>query len=286
MATPATGNKRTVGKGAQTLQTQTLLKNATEIPGQPAWTTVTKKGEKGKRDGRQVKDNGKGGGKPQSAGNLPKPNANRAATAKSTRATEQAKSAGTADDKVKPGKRKLPRCAAVTLTSIEGGYDDLIREARTKIDLSDLGLTAGLKPKRAQTGALIIEVPGRDNANKADLLADRLSKLYEGRPGIKVTRPFKSGEFRVLDLEDSTTQEEVAVAVAQMGGCPTNQVQVGPLRKGNNGLNTAWVKCPLAAFNAAKSNKLQVGWFTARVQFLDSRPLQCFRCLEASARAK
>ncbi|TGZ49473.1 hypothetical protein DBV15_11971, partial [Temnothorax longispinosus] len=42
------------------------------------------------------------------------------------------------------------------------------------------------------------------------------------------------------------------------------------------------VKCPLAAFNAAKSNKLQVGWFTARVQFLDSRPLQCFRCLEGS----
>ncbi|TGZ47951.1 hypothetical protein DBV15_12204 [Temnothorax longispinosus] len=48
-----------------------------------------------------------------------------------------------------------------------------------------------------------------------------------------------------------------------------------------NGLNTAWIKCPLAAhYVIQKDKKLQVGWFMVRVQALESRLLQCFKCLE------
>ncbi|XP_024892021.1 uncharacterized protein LOC112467568 [Temnothorax curvispinosus] len=143
----------------------------------------------------------------------------------------------------------------------QGNYHELLDEARSKINPGELGFTTGFKPKRAQTGALIIEVPGKDSSAKADLLANHLAKVFEGRPGVKIARPTKTGEIRILDLTDSATAEELVVVIAEVESCVPKQVQVGPLVKGPNGLFTAWARCLLTAVSAIQKagNKLMVG---------------------------
>ncbi|XP_024869086.1 uncharacterized protein LOC112452881 [Temnothorax curvispinosus] len=117
------------------------------------------------------------------------------------------------------GKIRLPRSAAVVITSAGGEYEELLKEARSNINLAELGITKGLKPKRAMTGGLIIEIPGSGNSDKADKLAERLTQLFEGRSDVKVSRPMKTAEIRVLDLDDSVTAENLAEAIAELGGC-------------------------------------------------------------------
>ncbi|KAL6418384.1 hypothetical protein ACFW04_012168 [Cataglyphis niger] len=47
----------------------------------------------------------------------------------------------------------------------------------------------------------------------------------------------------------------------------------------NNGLYTLWVQCPLnAALKVANLKKIKIGWTLARVDLLDNRLVQCFKC--------
>ncbi|XP_063371733.1 uncharacterized protein LOC134659966 [Cydia amplana] len=45
------------------------------------------------------------------------------------------------------------------------------------------------------------------------------------------------------------------------------------------GLGTAWARCPVAAAKKVAEGRLLVGWASANVKLLESRPLRCFRCL-------
>ncbi|XP_029680049.1 uncharacterized protein LOC115245738 [Formica exsecta] len=46
-----------------------------------------------------------------------------------------------------------------------------------------------------------------------------------------------------------------------------------------NGLFTIWAQCPLkAAIEVANKKRIKIGWTLARVDLLESRPVQCFRC--------
>lgn len=66
-----------------------------------------------------------------------------------------------------------------------------------------------------------------------------------------------------------------------MGGCRPSEISTGPVKRGNNGLGTTWARCPLVVGNRiAEIGRIQVGWAMARVQILETRPFQCFRCLE------
>lgn len=47
----------------------------------------------------------------------------------------------------------------------------------------------------------------------------------------------------------------------------------------NNGLFTVWAQCPLsAAINISSNKRVRIGWTSARVDLLEPRPVQCFRC--------
>lgn len=47
----------------------------------------------------------------------------------------------------------------------------------------------------------------------------------------------------------------------------------------NNGLFTVWVQCPLsAAIKVVNLKKVKIGWTLARVDLLENRPVQCFKC--------
>jgi len=58
---------------------------------------------------------------------------------------------------------------------------------------------------------------------------------------VAVTRPIKTAEIRVKDLEDSVSAAEIAEAVADQGQCDLGDIRVGPIRLGTNQLGTAWV---------------------------------------------
>lgn len=48
-----------------------------------------------------------------------------------------------------------------------------------------------------------------------------------------------------------------------------------------NGLGTLWARCPLAAAKrAAEKAKIAIGWTMVRLETLDERPLQCYKCLQ------
>jgi len=190
-----------------------------------------------------------------------------------------------------PAKPRKPprRTAAVTITlppNPEGqqgetktSMAEVLKIAKEKIDLKEIGIDY-LRPKRAITGALILEVPGEGSSPKADNLAAKLSQVVGGL-GVKVARPVKCTELRVTKLDDAATCESIAQAIAELGGCLPTDIKVAPPRRAAQGLFAAWVRCPeVAAHRVAKAGKVKVGWAQARVELLKARPLQCYRCLE------
>ncbi|XP_011860719.1 PREDICTED: uncharacterized protein LOC105557924 [Vollenhovia emeryi] len=155
-----------------------------------------------------------------------------------------------------------------------------MRLIRSQINLGELGIDA-LKPRRAQTGAIILEISGENAKEKADSLADRMRAVVGNREGVKVTRPAKMAEIRVRDLDDSITVADVREAVAEAGGCILQDVKAGEIKLAPNGLGTIWIQCPLAsAKKAAAAGRIKIGWIRARLELLENRPLICFRCLE------
>lgn len=181
---------------------------------------------------------------------------------------------------VKTPRMRPPRAAAVTLTCPPGQYAEVLGKARKEIKLEELGVPA-LRPKRALTGALVLEIPGPDGAAKAKLLKDKLQAMVGEMEGVRVARPVKSVELRIKDLLEDTTEDEVRQAIVAAGECDRDDVKVGAIRATTSGLFTAWARCPIAAANKiAGKGRIPIGWTSARVDMLAARPLACFRCLE------
>nr|XP_033203059.1 uncharacterized protein LOC117164238 [Bombus vancouverensis nearcticus] len=96
---------------------------------------------------------------------------------------------------------------------------------KREVKLSELEITE-LRPRRAITGALLFEIPDQDARSKASRLAERMVATLKDLPA-KVTVPRRTAELRVTGLEDSVTPEEVAAAVAEVGGCQADDLNVG-----------------------------------------------------------
>lgn len=176
--------------------------------------------------------------------------------------------------------KKPPKTGAVVISCPESKYDEIMRVARTKIDLATLNIE-GIRPKRAQTGALILEVPGDKDETKADALADRLREAFAGEDSVKIARPTKCAELRIRSFDESVTKEEVMMAVAEKGSCDILNIKVREILKSPDGLYAVWVKCPILAANKLSAlGKIKLGWALARIEYLGARPLQCYKCLQ------
>lgn len=86
--------------------------------------------------------------------------------------------------------RKPPRTAAVTLTCPPDQYAATMRKAREIIDLDEIEIKS-LKPKRAVTGALVLEVPGPGREEKAVTLRNRMEEALAQMERVRVARPVK-----------------------------------------------------------------------------------------------
>ncbi|XP_026727803.1 uncharacterized protein LOC113493954 [Trichoplusia ni] len=185
--------------------------------------------------------------------------------------------------------RRLARTAAVVLTISEEGaqkaltYETVLREARETIDLKKMGVDMEVDPiriRRTQTGARVLELPQNVGREAADGMAEELRARYGG--DVRVTRPVRCAELRVSNLDDSVTQQEILDVAARQSQCAPDQLKVGDLRPSYGGKFSAVLKCPLEAASklvTTKTQKFLVGWSSARVVQLETRPMKCFRCL-------
>jgi len=76
-------------------------------------------------------------------------------------------------------------------------------------------------------GALLLEIPGTDGTVKADALAREMQEILRDREGMVISRPVKTAEIRVKNVEDSVSVIEIAKAVADHGECRVTEVRVG-----------------------------------------------------------
>lgn len=179
---------------------------------------------------------------------------------------------------IRPKTRKAPKTAVVCIKrDVDGlSYSQILRRAREKVPIMDLGIT-DTRIRWAANGSVLIEVAGDNKDDKADLLADKLKEALTDKA--IVSRPIAKGELRLWGLDDSVCPDEVACGIADLGGCLPTDVSVGSIVRMNNGLGSVWIRCPLAAaVKVVSSGKVRIGWTTARIELLQSRPMQCFRC--------
>jgi len=134
----------------------------------------------------------------------------------------------------------------------------------------------GIKELRSRK-VLMLKVPGAEGAAKADALARELQAALQDRESVRISRPIKTSEIRIKDLEDSVTSAEIAEAVANEGECQTTDVRVGPIRQGINRLDTVWVRGPMVAANRLlRKGNLKIGWTKVRIEHFPERPVTCF----------
>ena len=208
-----------------------------------------------------------------------------ASNGQKTAAKKRKKSKGVARPQIpqpQPQMLRPPKTAAVSLTAAAGRENEFGRamaRAMSTVKVDELGIDT-IRPKRSVTGGLVLEIPGAEAHAKAAALKAGLEKALRGT-GVRLSCPQKYAELRIFGLTELATPKSVRKAVAAAGGCEKGDVTVGDLRRDNNGLFSAWARCPVrAAAKLAKDGQVTVHPFVAKVVALAQRPLQCHRCLE------
>nr|XP_012230453.1 PREDICTED: uncharacterized protein LOC105676836 [Linepithema humile] len=184
-------------------------------------------------------------------------------------------------DKVMNLKKKVPRTSAISILIEDADltYAEIIRLARDKISLSDLNIFDP-KIKRSIAGGILIEIPGEDSDIKADLLLTSLHHVFKDMTGVRIRKPTRNSQIKLVGLDDSITKTEINNILAEIGKCSSESIYCSPIRFVRGGLGVAMARCPIAAaVNILEAGKINIGWTTVRVEPVDSRPLQCYKCL-------
>ncbi|KAF9800387.1 hypothetical protein SFRURICE_015897 [Spodoptera frugiperda] len=121
-----------------------------------------------------------------------------------------------------------PKTAAVVITlqpdAVKRGmtYGDVLAKLKGAVTPAEFGAPNGFAIKATATGARLLEVPGATSGPSADALAERLRACL-GADEVRVSRPTKCLDLRIMGLDDSVTEYKVVAAVARTGGCPADQ---------------------------------------------------------------
>ncbi|XP_073967380.1 uncharacterized protein [Choristoneura fumiferana] len=176
---------------------------------------------------------------------------------------------------------RIPRSAAIVISlqpGAEASYDQIMKDTRSKIDLSNLDIPP-VRFRVAATGARILTLPPTVSGEKMNSLAEAI-RAVNNPEIVRVHRPTKCEELRVSGLDDSVSPTEVIAAIARTGGCLTDAIKAGEIKKDFSGSGFIWLRCPSeAAKKVIASGRLLVGWVSAQVKLLEPRPLRCYRCL-------
>lgn len=225
------------------------VNNTTQTQQPQEWQTVSRKKQKKKKKG--IEQAGTSG----------------------TRRPDKSANQNVRSDMSKPGRRRIPKTAAVTIKpNTEGfSYADVLRNARESVFLKDIGIEDS-RIRKARNGAIVIEVPGVETSGLADELAGRLRAVY-GETAI-VARPKVKVELHFIGIDDSVLPMEISVMVAEFGGCRLDEVDTGAIRPMRNGMGIARSWCPLGAVaKVAAKGKLRIGWTNVKVELLKTAPM-------------
>ena len=168
-------------------------------------------------------------------------------------------------------------------------YEEVLAAARSNICLRNIGDDRKCQNSTHHIlGGLLVEVPGKESAARADDLAERLKKIFSENGEVKISRLVKRSELRISGLDISVKTVEVAAAVAAEGGYSVGEVKTGEIKKRSpRGMGSVWVQCPTtAAKKVAGKSKITIGWVVARVEALAACPMICFRCMERGHTAR
>ncbi|XP_047534366.1 uncharacterized protein LOC125069007 [Vanessa atalanta] len=183
---------------------------------------------------------------------------------------------------VKP-KLTAPRTAAVVVTlqpeAEQKGvtYAQVLERAEQGIKLQELGINGGLKVRRSATGARVLELP-RAQSSQVEKLADKLRTVLDGVAN--VVHPIRKVDIKLTGLDDSVTKDKIIAAVAREGNCPTEVIRCGEIARAHSYMGMVRVTCPIvAAKKLSDAGRLLVGWSSARVYVLEQRPLRCYKCM-------
>lgn len=122
-----------------------------------------------------------------------------------------------------------------------------------------------------------MEIPGPEGSQLADQLAGKLRAVFG--ENVKISRPMKFGEARLSGFDLSVGVEELTDLVSTEGKCSRSEIRLGPIRSSLRGIQSVWVRCPLAAMvKMAETKYYEISWSTVRVDLLRTRPAQCFKC--------
>ncbi|XP_047541798.1 actin cytoskeleton-regulatory complex protein PAN1-like [Vanessa atalanta] len=120
---------------------------------------------------------------------------------------------------VKP-KLTAPRTAAVVVTlqpeAEQKGvtYAQVLERAEQGTKLQELGINGGLKVRRSATGARVLELP-RAQSSQVEKLADKLRTVLDGVAN--VVHPIRKVDIKLTGLDDSVTKDKIIAAVAREG---------------------------------------------------------------------
>lgn len=198
---------------------------------------------------------------------------------------QQQRPATKSDKPKRPSRIRPPNSSVVVLTlrpeASEKGISmgDLLAKAKEEIKLEDVGITTGVRPKRARTGARMIVIPGRDSGPLADALANKMREVLDEEV-VKISRPVKTVSLRVSGLAENTLAYQVASAIATTTGCEVAHIRSSAIHMGPDGFGYTVVAVPVVAANKLKETKLRVGWDLVAVKPLPPRQLRCYRCHE------
>lgn len=176
-------------------------------------------------------------------------------------------------------KRRPPRTAAITIKTSEGkSCDEIFYKIREMISLSEFGIER-TRTRYTQSGDLLLEIHGENNAEKADKLAAKARQLVS--PSVRISRPVKMACIKILGIDNSIKKEEIIAAVSNQGRCKLEEVTVSQLWKTNNRLSVIWIRypLPLAALRLSREGRMNLCWTEAKVVLQEERPTQCYRCL-------
>lgn len=103
-------------------------------------------------------------------------------------------------------------------------------KARIKTNLSETGIS-NIHVRWCLAGGVILEIPVKDNAAKANDLDTRLSNCFPRKREVGFSHPIKMAVMGISGLDDSVTRSEVAATMAENGVFILIDKQKGAIRQ-------------------------------------------------------
>lgn len=168
-------------------------------------------------------------------------------------------------------KSRTPKTEAIVIDQVAEGetYASVMRKV-TAIDLNTLGV-AVKGAKRSRAGGIIIEVGGKDDA---DRLAEGIREVVGAAAAVR--RPTRSTPILILDVPTWMEEAEVVSHLvnfdSSFGDC---HIRVAD----NQGGRTAFCRVPMmVASKVAGAGRIRIGWAMCRAKLFEKKERACYKC--------